>query len=204
MKRIYIFVILSFSIFLIFSCSQKKNKLSQNSLRGLQTEKKISISSMGGIQFTRSYSETQSMTDEKKINEYIKKQDKSNPYYLESRSDSLLKLSFEKLGIVKGDELLLSKFKYSNKPNTAIKSLKGIEIRFHLQKDTTGNNHDRIIAFYKEDSFQLRPTFHQQIKYAFLDVKPGENEELVVLTEDWLMGTEIYNFEVFEIKTKDQ
>lgn len=204
MKRIYIFVILSFSIFLIFSCSQKEKKPSQNSLPGLQTEKEISISSIGGIQFTRSYSETQSMTDEKKINEYIKKQDKSNPYYLEARSDSVLKLSFEKSGIAKGDELLLSKFKYSNKPDTAIKSLGGIEIRFHLQKDTTGNNQDRIIAFYKGDSFQARPTFHQQIKYAFLDIIPGGNKELVVLTEDWLMGTEIYNFEVFEIKTKDQ
>jgi len=33
---------------------------------------------------------------------------------------------------------------------------------------------------------------------------PGGNKELVILVEDYLMNTYIYNFEVFEIKTKDQ
>ena len=204
MKWTFIWGILFFSILLIFSCSQKKNKRIENDLPAQKTEKKISISSIGGIQFTRSYSEIQSMTDQKKIDEFIKKRDKSNLYYRDSRSDSVLKPLFQNLGVVKGDELLLSKFKFSNRPQTVIKSFSGKEIKFHLQKDTTGNNQDRIIAFYDGDSSQARPTFHQRIKYVFLDVIPGGNKELVVLTEDYLMNTDIYTFEVFEIKTKDQ
>ena len=204
MKGAFILGILFFSILLIFSCSQKKNKRTENILPAQKTEKKISISSIGGIQFTRSYSEIQSMRDQKKIDEYIKKTSKSNLYYRESRSDSVLKPLFQNLGVVKGDELLLSKFKYSKRPVAAIKSVAGKEIKFHLQKDTSGNNHDRIIAFYDGDSSQARPTFHQQIKYAFLDVIPGGNKELVVLTEDYLMNTDIYTFEVFQIKTKDR
>jgi len=204
MKWTFIWGILFFSILLIFSCSQKKNKRIENDLPAQKTEKKISISSIGGIQFTRSYSEIQSMTDQKKIDEFIKKRDKSNLYYRDSRSDSVLKPLFQNLGVVKGDELLLSMFTFSNRPRTAIKGFSGKEIKFHLQKDTTGNNQDKIIAFYDGDSSQARPTFHQRIKYTFLDVVPGGNKELVILTEDYLMNTDIYTFEVFEIKTKDQ
>ena len=204
MKRAFILGILFFSILQVLSCSQKKNKQTENDLPAQKTVKKITISSIGGIQFTRSYSEIQSMTDQKKIDEYIKKRDKSNLYYRDSRSDSALKPLFQNLGVVKGDELLLSKFKFNNRPRTAIKSFSGKEIKFHLQIDTTGNNHDKIIAFYEGDSSHARPTFHQRIKYVFLDVVRGGNKELVILTEDYLMNTDIYTFEVFEIKTKDQ
>ena len=197
------FIFLIFSLFITLSCSQKKNKPSENIPTAQKTEKKIAITSIGEIQFTRSYSEIQSMTDEKEILRYIEKVDESNPGYMRYRSDSLLKSLFQNLGVVRDDELLLSKFKYSSKPDTTIKSHSGKEIRFHLQKDTTGNNHDRIIVFYDRDSSETRPTFHQKIEYAFLDVIPGGNKELVVLTEDYLMNTDIYTFDVFEIKTKD-
>ena len=203
MIRAFIFGILSFVIFTIFSCSEEKKQSTQNTSIE-KVEKRISISSIGGIQFTRSYSEIQSMRDEKKIDEYLERQRKSNPYYMKYKSDSIIKLLFQNLGLVKDDELLLSKFRYSSRPDTSIKSFSGKEIRFHLHKDTTGNNHDRVIAFYDGDSSKARPTFHQRMEYAFLEVIPGGNKELVVLTEDYLMNTDIYTFEVFEIKTKGE
>ena len=172
MKWPFIFLNLCFSLFQI-SCLQKKKKQPEIISPTQKSEKKVSIASIGGIQFAKSYSEIQSMTDEKQIRRYIEKVDKSNPYYLASKSDSILKPLFQNLGIVKGDELLLSKFKYSSKPDTIIKNFWGKEIRFHLQKDTTGNNHDRIIVFYDRDSSETRPVFHQKIEYAFLDVIPG-------------------------------
>lgn len=93
-----------FTLFIFFSCSQKKNKAAENISPGSIPEEKVSITSIGGIQFTKSYSEIQSMTDEKKIDHYIEKVDKSNPYYMASSSDSLLKPLFQNLGIVKDDE----------------------------------------------------------------------------------------------------
>ena len=200
MNQAFIFAVF---MFILLSCASKKKRQSENILPVQKAEKKISVTSIGGIQFTRSYSEIQSMRDEKKIDEYLERQRKSNPYYMDYKSDSIIKPLFENLGLIKDDELLLSKFKYSSRPDTSIKSFSGKEIRFHLHKDTTGNHPDRVIAFYDGDSSGARLTFHQQIEYAFLDIIPGRNKELGVLTEDYLMNTEIYTFEVFEIKTKD-
>lgn len=202
MKQAFFFGIV---VYILLSCASKKKKQPENILPVQKAEKKISITSIGEIQFIRSYSEIQSMRDEKKIDEYLEKQRKSNPGYMKYSSDSILKPLFQNLGFVKGDELLLSKFKYSNKPDTSLKSFSGKEIKIHLGKDTISGVKDQIIIYYdgKSDSSETRPIFHQQVEYAFLDIIPGGNKELVVLVEDYLMNTEIYTFEVFEIKTTD-
>jgi len=201
MTRALIFGLLSFVTPTIFSCAQKKNKPTQNT--PIIIEKKISISSVGSLQFTRSYSETQDMTDQKRSMAYIDKVNKSNPAYIESRSDSLFLPLFQNLGLVKGDELLLSKFNYSKNPDTSITDISGEKISFHLIRDTLAGINDRIVAFSNGDSSVVKYHFHFGIKYAFIEVIVGGNKELVVLTEHWLMGTEIYTLDVLEIKKKD-
>jgi len=190
---------------ILLSCISKNKKQSANTSSVQKVEKKISITSIGGIQFTKSYSEIQSMTDQKKIDKYIEKIDRSNPKYMEPRSDSLFLPLFQNSGLVKGYELLLSKFIHSDRPDTSIKSSSGKEISFHFAKDTISGRKDQIIVYYNgsSDSTQSLPIFHQQVEYAFLDVIQGGNYELIVLVEDYLMNTEIYSFEIFEIKTKD-
>lgn len=200
MKQVFVFFFC-----ILFSCTSNNKKQSTDITPVKKTEKTISITSVGAIQFTRSYSEIQSMTDQKKIDKYIGKVHKSNPGYVKSRSDSVFLFLFQNLELVKGYELLLSKFKHSDRRDTSIKILSGREIRFHFAKDTISGLKDQISVCYNggSDSTGALPIFHQQIEYAFLDVIPGGNKELVVLVEDYLMNTEIYSFEVYEIKTKD-
>jgi hypothetical protein len=66
----------------------------------------------------------------------------------------------------------------------------------------SGTN-DKITIFSGADSSEVRVNLHQAIKYAFPDVLPGSNKELVLLIEHYLMNTEIYTLEVYEIKTAD-
>ena len=101
MKRILI--IGNFSLCIILSCAQKK-KQPQNNLPVQQAQKKVSINMIGGIQFTKSYSFMQSpLLSDKEKDKLFDETDKSNPYYIESRSDSILRPLFQNLGIVKGD-----------------------------------------------------------------------------------------------------
>jgi hypothetical protein len=211
MKQVFVFGVI---ICTILACASKNKKQSVNIPQIQKSEKSLSITSVGETQFVLSFSFLQSSTmSQKEIDKLYQKTEKSNPsfthpFFREYRgdtSDIVLKKHFERLGFVKDEELLLDKFIYSSKPDTSINSFSGKEIKIHFAKDTISGVKDQIIIYYeqKSDSLQARPIFHQKIEYAFLDVIPGGNKELVILVEDYLSNTYIYTFEVFEIKTKD-
>ena len=205
MKQVFVFGVI---VCFILSCTSRNKKQPANISPLQKPEKSLSITSIGEAEFVRSYSEIQNLRSEKEIDKFMREREKSNPgfmheSYKKDTIDKILKQHFERLGFVKANEVLLAKFKYSSNPDTTLKSFSNKEIKFHFERDTISGRNDKIIAVCDKDSFQIRATFHQKIEYAFLDVIPGGNEELVVLTEDYLMNTEFYYFEVFEIKTKD-
>ena len=142
------------------------------------------------------------MDDEKEIDRYYEKQEKSNPILTYRPDDSLgLKKQFEKFAFIKADELLLKKFKYSSKTKFHFTDSLGkqIDIRFDFMPGRIGGH--KIIAYSGKDSFETKiPGIMQDLKYAFLDVFPGGNKEIVVLSEYYIMLG--YNFDllVYEIK----
>jgi hypothetical protein len=193
----YLFLILT--IF-FFSCAHKENK-QQPPVSTPQTIKKITIEEAGWVEFAHSFSFIQSTTlTEKEKDKMMEEAEKENPLN-RNPADSMLKKRFEKLGFVEGDDLLLEKFKHSNKPDTSITSSAGGKIKIHIEKDTISGRNSKIIAYSGTDSAELKITIYMQLEYALLDVIPGGNKELVILDESYLANTYLYAFEVYEIKT---
>jgi hypothetical protein len=205
MKQVFVFGVI---VFIIISCTSNNKKQSANIPPVQKTEKSLSITSIGGVEFVRSFSEIMSLRSQKKIDKFMREREKSNPGFMHEsyRKDTIdifLKKQFERLGFVKVNELLLAKFNYSSTPDTTTKSFSGKEIKFHFERDTISGRNDKIITFYGKDSSHTRATFYFKIEYVLLDVIAGGNKELIVLTEHYMANTEFYYFEVFEIKTKD-
>jgi hypothetical protein len=114
-----------------------------------------------------------------------------------------LRNRFEELGIVKGRELLLSKFKYDSKPEFLFTDQFDKIIKIKIERDTAGYNNNNIVMFNNSDSSEIKIDFFMELRYAFLDIIPRGNKELVILNEMHVSNTDIYTFEVFEIKTRD-
>lgn len=207
MERLFI-IGLFIPLFIFASCSQKKKQQPGNLLPVQKVERKLSITSLGIVQFVRSFSFLQSSTMSKKeIDKQYEETEKSNPVFTDYKGDStdiILKEYFERLGLVEDDEFLLSIFKYSNKPDTSIVNSRAEKVNIRVYRDTVGwGDHDKVYIFHGPDSASANATIYYDIKYVLLDVIPGGNKELVVLNEHYLMNTEFYYLEVFEIKTTE-
>jgi hypothetical protein len=193
--------LLLFAIF-FFSCTQRENKNQPPVSTSLapQTVKKISINEVGWVEFVKSYASIDWRLSKKERDRETEEIDKLNPGNRNS-ADSLLKKRFEKLGFVKGDDLLLGKFKYSDNPDTSITSPAGRKIKIHIEKDTISGRNSKIFAHSETDSAELKITIYWELEYALLDVIPGGNKELVILTEHYVANAYLYYFFVYEIKT---
>jgi len=193
---------------ILLSCTSNNKKSSGNIPPIQKPEKKLSITFVGIVEFVKSYSEIQSLRSEKEIDKFMKERERSNPGFMhesfrKDTIDKFLKIHFENSGFVKGDELLLPKFKYGQNPDTSFTTLSGNIIKLHFDKGTIHTS-DIIKVFNGIDSTSIKDRcFYGTIKYAFLDAIPGGNKEVVVLGEHYLMNTDFYDFFVFEIKTKD-
>jgi len=199
-SRSYFFLILAI---ISFSCTQKNIMPQQpaSALPAQETRKKITIEHVGGIEFSKSYSFVQSMTlSEKEIDKMMEEADKENPGNRDPEN-SVLKERFEKSGFVIGDELLLEKFKYSSKPDTSITGPAGMEIKIRIKKDSITGRNSKMIAYSGKDSTEIKITIYMRLEYALLDVIPGGNKELIILSEHYLANTYFYDFDVYEIKT---
>jgi hypothetical protein len=199
------FILGSFSLFIIISCSQKKEKQSEVILPEKKIEKRLSITGIGRLEFDRSYSAGMAINNEKERNKYYKEVKKSNPFLNITPYDSLdLQNKFQNLGFVNGYELTLKKFKYETKKDFEISDEKGKSIQAHFErKDSVAEW--KLFVFNKKDTSQieLQPYYIFQLKYALLNIIPGGYPEIVVFIEDYISNNERYIFEVFEIKTKD-
>jgi len=175
MKKVLIICSIPLTMILIQSCSQKKNKQSKNITSAKQAEKKISITSIGAIEFVRSFSFVQSnFLSEKEKDRLLDETDKSNPIKIDN-TDEPLRKRFEELGIVKKNELLLNRLKTNYELSFSFTGLSGQKIKVKLLPDTVLGLTHKIIASAGSDSCEIKAMLHIGAQSAMLDVIPGGN-----------------------------
>lgn len=202
MKCAFIFGILSFSILLLFSCSQRRIKQAENTLPVKQVAKKISITSVGAIEFVRSFSFIQSnFLSEKERDRLFDETSKRNPVKIDN-TDEPIRKRLEELGIVKGNELLLNKLKTNYEPSFSFTDLSGQEIKVKLLPDTIFGLTHKINASSELDSCEIKTLLHIGAQSAMFDVVPRCNKELIIFSASYGSNTDFYYGNVFEIKTK--
>jgi hypothetical protein len=193
-----------FAVAFLFSCNQNdagKNKTS--SVTALAIKKKIEVRFIGEVRTRRSFAGLQFIDDEKEQDKYVAEQEKNNPtvgsYF--TATDSMLIEQFERLGLIKNDEFLEAKFKPQTKPVVIFTDNAKQVYPVHFYHDTlTSSTHFKI--FLSKDSIDIdtKATPLQDLDYAFLDVIPGGNKELIFLDDYYIVGGYNFDFKVYEIK----
>jgi hypothetical protein len=208
MKQFYIlaatFVLAAF----LFSCKQntkqKENKAENTTSVIPAAEKAISIELKGILRTRRSYSNIQFMDDEKEIDPYLAKQGKSNPelYLPLNKEDSMWVERFERFGVIKNYTFLIKKFKTQTNNTCSLRTSLGDTIRFKFYKDTATSKM-WFAGFFNGDTVNVNTDSFtpQNLDYAFLDIIPGGNKELVFLDDYYVMNGDNFNFMVYDIKT---
>lgn len=136
---------------------------------------------------------------------YIEKQENSNPevYDIFSPADSMLARQFERLRLIKDGGLILSKFKPQTDFVTQFTDQSGNVLSVKFFYDSL-SNHTHFKVYSLKDSVEVdtESTPLQNLDYAFLDVIPGGNKELVFLDDYYIMNGFNFDFKVYEIKVK--
>ena len=187
----------------LFSCVHKNAETKGKSTLQSLPKLKIEVRLIGEMRTRRTYADIEFMHDQKEIDKYLKRQEASNPY-LEITFDSTSKYlatQFERLGLIKNEELLLQKFKKQTAEKTIYvdSSGKKISLNFFIS-DSTSNFHFRLLSATDSIEIDTGATNMQDLDYAFLDVIPGGNKELVFLDDFYLMNGDNFDFKVYEIK----
>jgi len=188
------------SIVFVFSCSHPKDdKLQPTPVTAIpKTEKSVFISLAGELDFRRTFADIQFMDDEKEINRYVARQEKSNPQLMDPANETLRK-RFEELGIVKDKDLLLQAFKKKTKADFQFDDESGKKINVQFKPGEWRDHKPKTIG---PDSCQITFYPFQDLRYALLDIIPGGNREIVLVNEVYIMNG--YNFElmIYEICLK--
>src|SRR5687768_13542093 len=92
---------------LLFSCSLKNEKQQRNTdASKISRCETVELKFAQRLSFRRTFANIQFIDDEKEQDEYIAKQEKTNPLLIfSSDNDSSFLIKLEVLGIVKGEEL---------------------------------------------------------------------------------------------------
>jgi hypothetical protein len=203
LKNILIKAVLIFLTAFLFSCNQKNVKeIDTNSLKSLP-KPKIEVRLVGAVRSWKSYADAQFMHDDKEIDAYIEKQTKGNPN-VEIAFDSISKVlirQFKKLGFIKNEEFLLYKFRKQTAENTIYLDSSGRKIKLIFFRSPTSEYfHFKLLFATDSVEVDTRATTMQDLDYAFLDIIPGGNKELVFLDDYYFMNGDHFDFEVYEIK----
>jgi hypothetical protein len=193
----------------LFSCKQNikqsEVKFEHKAQPFVTPQKLISIELKGTLRTRRSYSNIQFMDDEKEIDAYLARQEKSNPelYAGLKKEDSIWVERFKKLGFIENYGFLIRKFKPQTKSTSSLQTSSNDTVRFKFYNDST-TTQMWFTCFFKGDTVNVNTgTFTQQnLDYAFLDVIPGGNKELVFLDDYYIMNGDNFDFLVYEIKIK--
>jgi hypothetical protein len=187
----------------LFSCSQKDAEPKGKSSLQSSAKPKIEVKLIGEVLTRKSYASIQFMKDQEEIDAYLEKQHSSNPtisYEADSISKYLIS-QFERLGLIKNGELLLQNFKKQTKEKTIYSDSSGREISlvfFHSQ--VTDHYHFKLLSATDSVEIDTGGTNLQDLDYAFLDVIPGGNKELVYLNDYYIMNGDNFDFMIYEIK----
>ncbi len=189
----------------LFSCSPQSKRIEGDYGTEMAASKYLQVELSGKVLLRRTYASIQSIRDEKEREAYLDKQQASNPelYNALCIKDSILIKQFAALGLMKDNGFLINNFKPQTTDTCSLLTELGEKLQFYFYSDSaTGKIWFNI--FYKSDSLQINTdaTTLQKLDYAFLDVIPGGNKELVFLDDYYLMNGDNFDFLVFEIKTK--
>jgi hypothetical protein len=197
---------LALGLFIIYivisiSCFHKNKQLPSLVLPGKEAVKKISIRFVDELDFRKSYADAQFMNNEKEIARYYEDQKKSNPLLvLGYGQNETLRKRFEELGIVKNEELLLHKFKYHKRNNFQYTSVSKKKLNIRFRRTLEKIYETNLFVATDHDSSEIAVHgFLQNFKYAFLDIIPGGNKELVVMNEYYIMNGDNFDLTIYEI-----
>ena len=135
--------------------------------------------------------------------------EKDTPLCMDDR-DSLGK-KLEKFGFVKGNELLLDKFKYDTTSEFQLKDQTDhtIQVKFYPLVLERPGSKVKLSVFDNSDSAvlnlvdSLRYETMQDFKYAVLDIIPGGFPEIVLLNQWYIANGDNFEFFILEITRGD-
>jgi len=203
MKYLKAFVLIpvAFSIILI-SCKEKENNSQTSSFLTKSKEKKIDIVLIGELEFRRSFADIQFMNDEKEIDKFIEKQEKTNPALMQP-VDTFLHDRFEELGLIKDDGIVLKNFQLDTASNVNLNDTAGRKINLRFNYDKSLGKH-KLTANFLNDPTEIPIRISDMLiglQYGFLDIIPGGEKELILLDQRHIMNGDNFHFSVYEIKT---
>jgi hypothetical protein len=127
------------------------------------------------------------------------KQVKTNPELVDESSDKLRK-QLERLGFMRGKDLIIDKFFIVSKKTFPLNDLTGLRVNIRLEKTKEyGDWRMNVIADY--DSTGIRLDYGTaELRYIISDIVPGGFSEVIVLKEH--QDKQGYNFDllVYEIR----
>jgi len=169
-----------------------------------QRHDEIEVKLIGEVRTRRTFASIQSITDEKERERYIEMQEKSNPTVGEvTGEDSLLIAAFERIGLLKNNEFLKDRFKPQTKQVTTFTdNSKRLFTLTFFNDSLTGNVHFKISSSKSTVDIDTQATSLQDLDYAFLDIIPGGNKELVFLDDYYIMNGYNFDLKVYEIKIR--
>ncbi len=187
MKKFYKIPAAIFIAAVLFSCNQKK----------------IEVTFIGEIRARRTFANIQFIKDEKAQDKYIAEQERSKPQVYDfSPKDSVLIKQFQKLGLIENEEYQEKNFKPLTEKdvNFGDSANRIYPIKFYDDM-VTGTTHFKIFFFKDSIDFDTEASPLQDLNYAFLDVIPGGNKELVFLDDYYIMNGYNFDFKVYAIKS---
>jgi hypothetical protein len=204
MKQCYKKATLFLMLFISFSCNQLPQNVEDDYCTIKARTKFMEIEVKGKVLSRRTYAGIQGITDKKEREAYLTKQENSNPelYSRLSKEDTVLINQFVRLGLIRGNEFLINNFNPQTKDTCSLLQQSGEKLQLKFYNDSaTGKIWFNM--YFKEDSLKINTgaTTLQNLDYAFLDVIPGGNKELVFLDDYYIMNGDNFDFQVYEIKT---
>lgn len=187
----------------LFSCDDRNEKEKKVSSIKPVTKPKIEVRLIGEIRTRKSYAIIQSMDNNKSIDSFLSKRRADNPtlgYQPDSVSQYLL-TQFQKLGLIKNDELILKNFKKQTAEKTTYTDSSGREIslQFYINQ-LTGHYNFKLSSATDSVDIDTGGTNLQDLDYAFMDIIPGGSKELVYLNDYYIMNGDNFDFMIYEIK----
>ncbi len=176
---------------LLFSCKEE-NKRTNTIIQSSDTSKKKSINKIGELLFRISYSGHDTMS-----NSELEKLLKSNPWNIDGK-DSRIKKLLEAKGLIKEDELLLSKFKITKKNKYALENKTRNKIKATLNHD--GFGHYKLFVQNGNQSDSLTINNLGDLYFKIEDIIPGGFEELIIIVKYYIMNGDNFVVGVYEFK----
>jgi len=190
----------------LFSCNREKAEEKKQGVivSVAPLKKELVVKYIGVVRTRRTFADIQFIQDEKELDRYMAEQERSNPVVFDIspyRDSSLLK-GFEKLGLIKKGEFMQARFKPQRQQKTSFIDIAKRAFPVTFYNDTVkGNVHFKI--FFSKDSIDIDTgaTSLQNLDYAFLDIIPGGNKELIFMDDYHIMNGDNFDLMVYEIRT---